>query len=356
MCTFVPMKPDAHHEFFMKRCLELAAAGFGRVAPNPLVGCVIVHDGRIIGEGFHRKYGEAHAEVHAIDSVREKNFLQDSVLYVNLEPCAHRGKTPPCADLIMQWRIPTVVTACHDPNPLVSGQGVQKLQAAGVEVVQGILKKEAEELNRRFFTFHTRKRPYVILKWAQSMDGFIDCCRIPGDGNKPEWITSEKLRMLVHKWRTEENAIMVGSRTALLDNPRLTARDWKGRAPLRIVVDRKNILPPELHVFDGSADTLVLNETLNCHKNNIEYLCMDFTHDIIDPLLSHLHTMHIQSLIVEGGSSLLASFINTGLWDEARVFTGDRKFGQGVSAPDFPFDPQSETLIGMDTLSIFRNN
>jgi diaminohydroxyphosphoribosylaminopyrimidine deaminase / 5-amino-6-(5-phosphoribosylamino)uracil reductase len=349
------MKKNTTHNAMMGRCLELALNGLGHVSPNPLVGCVIVHKGDVIGEGFHCRFGEAHAEVNAIANVADKSTLSSSTLYVNLEPCSHHGKTPPCTELIIKSGIKKVVLACKDPNPLVAGKGIKKLKQAGIEVISGVLEEEAMELNRRFITFHTEKRPYIILKWAQTLDGFIDTERKAGTKLKAAWITSESLRPLIHKWRTEEDAIMVGTNTALKDDPSLTAREWSGKNPLRIVIDRELSLPKKLHLFDGSVPTLVLTAKKATDKKNLEYCCMDFKKSIPEQLMQELYNRSIASLIVEGGCILLESFLSEGLWDEARVFTGNKRFVKGVKAPFFPFYPHSEETVGSDHYAYYRN-
>lgn len=339
---------------WMQRCLELAVNGLGQVSPNPMVGCVIVHEGSVIGEGFHRQYGGPHAEVHAINSVQDERLLSESTLYVSLEPCSHFGKTPPCADLIIAKGIKKVVVACMDVNPKVAGQGIQKLRNAGIEVTTGVLEAEAMELNKRFFTFHQQQRPYIILKWAQTLDGFIDIDRKASTVPAPTWITSEQLKPLVHKWRTEEDAIMVGTQTVLMDNPKLTAREWEGRNPLRIFIDRDLRVSHDFAVYDGSAPTWVLCAASPVHPAKAEYVVLDFSKDILPQLMERLYQQQIQSLIVEGGRTLLQSFIDGGLWDEARVFTGSKYFGQGVKAPDFPYVPNEIVRFGDDVLGVFR--
>jgi len=342
------------NQLWMQRCLELAANGRGQVSPNPMVGCVIVHEGRIIGEGFHRQYGGPHAEVHAINSVQDAGLLAESTLYVSLEPCSHYGKTPPCADLIISKGIKKVVVACTDVNPKVAGQGIQKLRDAGIEVTTGVLEAEARELNKRFFTFHQQQRPYIILKWAQTLDGFIDIDRQASTQPAPTWITSEQLKPLVHKWRTEEDAIMVGTQTVLMDNPKLTAREWEGRNPLRIFIDKDLRVSHDFAVYDGSAPTWVLCAAPPVHPAKAENVVLDFTKDILPQLMEKLYQQQIQSLIVEGGRTLLQSFISAGLWDEARVFTGNKYFGKGVKAPDFPNVPNEIVRFGEDVLGVFR--
>lgn len=321
------------HDTYMERCLQLALNGAGTVAPNPMVGAVVVHDGRIVGEGFHAQYGEAHAEVHAINSVKQKDLLRKSTLYVNLEPCAHHGKTPPCADLIIKVGIPEVVIGAADPFVQVNGKGIEKLQNAGCKVVVGVLKEQCEFLNRRFYTFHQKKRPYVMLKWAQSMDGFIDCIREQAQ-SKPNWLTHPYTRVLVHKWRCYESAIMVATNTAFVDNPKLNARDWYGNNPVRIVIDRELRLPENLSLFDQGIPTLVFTAKYKESIENLKFFIIDFSKNIVPQILAKLHELNIQSLIVEGGATLLNSFISCGLWDEARIFTAAHtKYNFGIIAP-----------------------
>ena len=340
-------------ELYMKRCLELAANGLGSVAPNPMVGCVIVHDGKVIGEGYHRLYGQAHAEVNAIEAVKEKDLLKQSTLYVNLEPCAHSGKTPPCAKLIASLGVPRVIIATVDPFDRVNGQGIALLKQAGCQVEVGVLAREAEELNRRFFIFQLRKRPYIILKWAQSGDGFLDRNR---DKTKesPSWITDETCRILVHKWRTEEQAIMVGTRTALLDNPQLTARSWQGNQPVRILVDRKLAVPKDARIFEDSSEVIVLNTVKQGIEANVHFVKIDFEH-LPAETLTELYGRSLQSVIIEGGAYLLRSFIEGGTWDEARIFTGPKDFRDGVKAPPLQGYCLVSEKIGNSRLDIFRN-
>ncbi len=342
------------HEKFIQRCFELAGKGLGTVAPNPLVGCVIVHNGNIIGEGYHQKFGEAHAEVNAINSVKDKALLKTSTLYVSLEPCSHFGKTPPCSDLIIKSEIPYVVISSVDPYPEVAGKGIEKLIKAGIKVETGILNNENEWLNRRFFTFHKKHRPYIILKWAQTKDGFIDAER-SHDKPKINWITNERCRILVHKWRTEEQAILIGTNTALNDNPQLTARSWTGKNPLRIVLDKNLFLSGLLNIFNKEANTLVFTEKEKKSKSNIEYFSVKFDNELISNILNELYNRKIQSLIIEGGSITLQSFIDNELWDEARVFTGDIKFESGLKAPVIQSKPTTSEVIGDSLLEIFVN-
>lgn len=337
----------------MKRCLELASKALQSTSPNPMVGSVIVCNGEIIGEGYHIRAGGPHAEVHAIRSVKNQELLKKSTLYVNLEPCAHQGRTPACSRLIIEKGIPEVVIGSIDPFSEVSGRGVDMLRAAGIKVRTGVLEEECNELNKRFFTFHKKQRPYVILKWAQSADGFIDKNR--SSDEKPAWLTNETARMLVHKWRAEEGAVLVGRKTALLDNPQLNVRDWHGENPLRIVLDPHLSLPDKLHVFDQQISTLILNSEKSELRHNIEYLKIDFDRMWIDQLFRHLHERNILSLFVEGGKQVLDSFIQSGMWDEARVFYGHANLMKGVAAPDFSFPAQSIDRISNCTLKVYYN-
>jgi len=318
----------------MLRCLELASRGLGQTKTNPLVGCVIVYNNKVIGEGFHEYFGGPHAEVNAINSVSNQNLLAESTLYVNLEPCSHFGKTPPCAMLIKQKSIPRVVVAMNDPNPVVSGRGIKMLKESGITVNTGILEKEARFLNRRFVTNQEKKRPYVILKWAQSSDGFIDILRKPGDPIQPNWITNKTARILVHKWRSEESAILAGVNTILTDNPALNLRDWPGENPTRVVVDRKLRIPRSAKLLDDKSKTLIFTskEPPKATKNT-RYLKIDENYNP-KALLSRLLEEGISSVIIEGGALTLDLFINNNLWDEARIFTGKQRFGEGVPAPE----------------------
>lgn len=318
-------------EEYMQRCLDLAQLGIGEVAPNPMVGCVIVHNGRIIGEGYHEKYGQAHAEVNAIRSVKNQELLCESTLYVSLEPCAHFGKTPPCSDLIIEKRIPKVVVGMVDPFAKVAGKGIEKMRAAGVEVEVGLLEKKCRNLNRRFFTFHEKKRPYVILKWAQTLDGFIDTDRT--ETVHPTWITNALAKRLVHKQRSEESAILIGTNTAQYDNPALTVREWSGRQPIRMVIDRTDRLSSNLTIFDHKAPTWVFAENESADEENLKFIKLDFSQNILPQLMDELYRREVLSVIVEGGSELLNSFLAIGLWDEAFVYTGNQFFGKGVTAP-----------------------
>jgi diaminohydroxyphosphoribosylaminopyrimidine deaminase / 5-amino-6-(5-phosphoribosylamino)uracil reductase len=342
------------HERYMRRCLELAAGGLGKVAPNPMVGSVIVHNGEVIGEGYHMNYGEAHAEVNAINAVRDKTLLSKATLYVNLEPCSHYGKTPPCADLIVHHKIPYIVLGNIDPNSLVKGKGVEKLVSSGCDVKLGVLEEDSRELNKRFFTFHEQKRPYIILKWAQSADRFLDVQRSIDQAGQQTLISNPSARRLVHKWRSEEQAIMVGTNTALLDNPQLTVRESEGRNPLRIFLDRELRVPLNYHLLDGSSPTIVFTETKEKRSEKAEYIFTKFDSDLPKKVINELHRRNIQSLIIEGGAQLLNSVITAGLWDEARVFTSRRRLGNGVSAPSFDIKPVYTEDIAGDQLNIYR--
>lgn len=343
-------------EFYMHRCLDLAKNGLGNVAPNPMVGCVIVHKNTIIGEGYHQHYGEPHAEVNAILSVKNKDLLTASTLYVNLEPCCHHGKTPPCTDLIIAEKIPEVIIGTVDPYDQVAGQGIARLRNHGVKVDVGILRNESIRLNKRFFTYHQKKRPYIILKWAQTADAFIDIERLPGNPAQPTWITSEKLRMLVHKWRTEEQALIVGTITALKDNPRLNVRDWSGNQPIRIVLDENLTLSHSLHLFDNTQKTLIFNQKKNEQKSITQWVKIDFTDpDFTNQLLRVLWENKIQSIIVEGGQKVLKTFIDNNIWEEARIFQGSKFFQKGLRAPTLPLKDFKQIFIGNEVLYWVKN-
>jgi len=348
-------KESTLHETYISRCLDLARLGLGHTAPNPLVGSVIVREGRIIGEGYHQQYGGPHAEVNAVNEVRDKKLLTDSVLYVNLEPCSHTGKTPPCADMIIQAGIPEVVIGTSDPNPLVSGKGIKKLEQNGVKVTCNVLSRECRELNNRFFTFHTRRRPYIVLKWARTSDGFIDMLRDKDSLSQPVWISNEISRMLVHKWRTEEQAILVGTRTALMDNPRLNAREWPGKSPVRMVIDRELKLPKYLNLFDNSQKTLVFNGQKSFTGGETHYIRLDFAGSVLEQLLSYLYKTGIQSVFVEGGRKLINSFIEEDCWDEARVLVGPKQFGAGIPSPEILTVKPLSYPIREDLLLVYHN-
>jgi diaminohydroxyphosphoribosylaminopyrimidine deaminase / 5-amino-6-(5-phosphoribosylamino)uracil reductase len=342
-------------EKYMFRCLELARLGAGEVAPNPMVGSVIVHNQKIIGEGFHRKYGQPHAEVNAINDVADLDLLKDSTLYVSLEPCAHHGLTPPCSDLIIEKQIPRVVIGIEDPFSEVAGKGIEKLLKAGIEVKRGVLESECRELNKRFFTFHEKKRPYIILKWAQTLDGFIDVDRTREDYGEPTWITGDLALRLVHKIRSKEAAILVGTKTAEKDNPSLTVRHWAGNNPLRIVIDKNNKLSGNLNLFDDSSKTLIFSSNELVQNEWNEWVKIDFQKEVIPRILSELSSRKILSVIVEGGKFLLEKFIESDLWDEMHVFTGNKFFTEGVRAPSVKGKLYAEELLDGDRITVFRN-
>jgi diaminohydroxyphosphoribosylaminopyrimidine deaminase/5-amino-6-(5-phosphoribosylamino)uracil reductase len=342
------------HEKYMQRCLDLAVKGRNHVAPNPMVGCVIVRKGHIIGEGYHQQYGEAHAEVNAINSVSDKKLLKESTLYVNLEPCAHFGKTPPCSELIVRMGIPKVFIGCQDSFSEVSGKGIARMEQAGIEVKLGVLENESRDLNRRFFIYHEQKRPYIILKWAQTLDAYMDVIRKPQDPIGVNWITHTNLKLPVHKWRAEEDAIMVGGMTALNDNPNLGTREWYGENPLRILVNKNMNLPDDLQLFDNSIHTLVFTQEPKLDKSNLKYIYTDFEKDLHKQILDKLYEMEVQSVIVEGGQMLLQSFIDRNLWDEARVLVGDKSFGEGLHAPKINSRFKASCRYGNDTILYYQ--
>jgi diaminohydroxyphosphoribosylaminopyrimidine deaminase / 5-amino-6-(5-phosphoribosylamino)uracil reductase len=339
----------------MRRCLELALLGAGHVAPNPMVGSVLVYsdpetgEERIIGEGYHERYGEKHAEANCIASVKEEDraLITRSTIYVSLEPCAHYGKQPPCADLIIDRQIPRVVAGCRDPFPEVNGKGIEKLRAAGVEVVVGVLEEECVEMNRRFFTFHTKHRPYIVLKWAQSGDG-----KIAADAGRT-YISNDYSNRLVHKWRAEEAAILVGTRTALLDDPALTVRLWNGSDPIRLVIDKELRLPLSLRLFDGKVRTIVFNFVRHEEGGIVEYYQLSPDSSLVHQVSMALTRLKIQSVLVEGGARLLQAFIDEGYWDEARVITNnDLTIPGGLPAPEL----KDARFAGVETRFVGAEN
>ncbi|WP_448699108.1 bifunctional diaminohydroxyphosphoribosylaminopyrimidine deaminase/5-amino-6-(5-phosphoribosylamino)uracil reductase RibD [Mucilaginibacter sp. AW1-3] len=345
----------ADHNKYMHRALELAKLGIGFVSPNPMVGAVIVCDDRIIGEGYHQQYGQAHAEVNAVNNVLDSfsdaaGLLKRSTIYVTLEPCAHYGKTPPCADLIIKHQISKVVVGSRDPFDQVNGKGIEKLRETGIDVTVGVLEAECIELNKRFFTRVQKQRPYIILKWAQTSDGFF----APEDSSQ-FWITGEASRKLVHQWRGEEDAMLVGKNTALIDNPRLNVRYGYGKSPKRVVIDRNLELPAELNLFDQSVDTFVFNAVKTDVDGKIKYIALeDFNNFVPQYVLFQLYLQDVQSVIIEGGAQTLKAFIEAGLWDEARVFTGKATLKNGIKAPVIAGDIISADVIGKDELRIIK--
>lgn len=322
---------------YMARCLFLARKSEGFTKSNPMVGAVIVHENKIIGEGYHRQYGEVHAEVNAINSVKDKSLLQESIMYVSLEPCAHHGKTPPCAELIIKNKIPRVVIAIRDPNPQVSGKGIDLLIKNGIDVKEGLLEEEAREINRFFFVNQLFSRPYVILKWAQSKDGFIDLHRKPEENRSPVIISNKITHSIVHKFRTRVQGILVGTNTAILDNPKLTARKWFGDDPTRIVIDKNNKIPLNSSLFDGTVPTIVFTTTIPVDRKdteNLKFIEIDFSKDTNKQILNHLYKENIYSLLIEGGAKLLSSFIEKNLWDEALIEVSEKRLHEGVNSPE----------------------
>lgn len=345
-------------ELYMQRCLGLAEMGMGNVSPNPMVGCVIVNQGKIIGEGYHEKFGAAHAEVNAVNDVLNRykdqapDLLRTATAYVSLEPCAHFGKTPPCADLLIKYSLKKVVIGNRDPFPDVNGKGIQKLEAAGIEVSSGILEAECTALNRRFFTRIARERPFIVLKWATTANGYF-----APKNTVQQWISGPLAKVLVHKWRTEEDAILIGRQTAMSDNPQLSSREWPGRNPVRILLDRKLSVPSGSHVYNDSAKTLIFNEIKTEVKGNIHFIQMeDMQYYLPQKIAFQLYLMDIQSVIIEGGANILNQFISSNLWDEARVFTSGTSWLEGLAAPHINGYVSDQCQIGQDRLTIYQNN
>ncbi|MEO6720784.1 MAG: bifunctional diaminohydroxyphosphoribosylaminopyrimidine deaminase/5-amino-6-(5-phosphoribosylamino)uracil reductase RibD [Ferruginibacter sp.] len=341
------------HEKYMQRCFALAQLGAGNVAPNPMVGAVLVHNDRIIGEGYHKQYGQAHAEVNCINDVSndDLHLIKEATMYVSLEPCAHYGKTPPCADLIIKNNILQVVVGCRDSYKEVAGKGIQKMEADGVQVITGVLEKEAQDLNRRFFMFHNLQRPYIILKWAQSENR-----KIASDTGGRVLISNEKTNRLVHKWRSEEAAILVGTNTALKDDPSLTTRNWKGKDPVRLVIDKELRLLRNLKLFDGTAQTIVFNG-IKDSEDTVVYIKLANDSNYLPQIMDRLFQLNIQSVLVEGGARLLQSFIDEGLWDEARVITNkELQIPFGIDAPELKnYQIRSGEQILSDTIQYYRH-
>ena len=342
-----------NHEFYMQRCLDLAKIGLAAASPNPSVGAVLVYENNIIGEGFTSAYGGAHAEVNCLNSVKAENkhLISKSTLYVSLEPCSHFGKTPPCSNLIIQNNIQKVFIACTDPNPLVAGKGIAKLKAAGIEVVENILEQEALASNKRFFIFHTQKRPYIILKWAQTPNGYF-----APNNNQQFWITNKKTKTLVHSWRSQEMAILVGGKTVLSDNPRLNTRLIEGKSPIRIVINTKTELKNNVHVLDQKIPTIIFNYDKNEKKENLQFILLDKTISYVPQILKHLFELNINSVIIEGGAATLNQFIEQNLWDEARILTGNKELHEGIKAPIVNGDIVEEFYILQDQIKILKND
>ena len=338
-------------EQYMQRALKLAQMGKFYAAPNPRVGAVIVHNEKIIGEGFHRKFGKEHAEVNAINAVKDKTLLSESTIYVTLEPCSHTGKTPPCADLIIRCNFKRVVICNQDPYKKVDGSGIKKLKKSGIKVEVGCLKSQGLEINKRFFTFHTKNRPYIILKWAESKDKFL----AKNDG-KQNWISNSISKQLVHAWRAEESAILVGKNTVLIDNPELTTREVKGRNPTRIVIDEKLELNQKLKIFNAAADTIILNSIENRKSSYCSFIMAELRENLPKVLAKICHEQNLQSVIIEGGANILNQFIARNMWDEARVFTGSVIFKGGIPAPKISKKQVIEINLKDNTLAIYKNH
>ncbi len=344
------------HEYYMQRCLDLASLGKGNVSPNPMVGCVIVHQRQIIGEGYHETFGQAHAEVDAINNVFEnypdqaEDLLREATAYVSLEPCAHFGKTPPCADLLVKHQLKRVVVGNTDPFDGVNGKGIGKLKDAGIEVITGVLEEACTNLNRRFFTRVTQHRPYIILKWAQTADGYF-----APNTSQQQWITGPEARTLVHQWRSEEDAILIGKNTALIDNPQLNTREVNGKNPIRLVIDKDLSIPQDYHIYNTDAKTIVFNELKTDVTGNIHFVQMEDMHFYLAQKIAYqLYLMDIQSVIIEGGVNLMQQFITANLWDEARIFTGNTNWHDGLAAPKINGNTVLKTEVGKDYLEIIK--
>ncbi len=338
---------------YMLRCIELAKNGLGNVSPNPLVGCVIVYNNKIIGEGYHQKYGENHAEVNALNQVKDKSILKDSTLYVTLEPCSHHGKTPPCVDVILKHHIPIVIIGCKDPFARVNGSGIKQLENKGVDVKIGLLEKKCQQLNQRFFTFHQKKRPYIILKWAKTKDSYIDRIRLT-DSTGINWITQPETKLLTHKWRAEEQALLVGYKTVLNDDPNLTVRKVIGNNPIRFIIDAELNCPSDAKIFNKKSKTIIFNKSRDEKRGHIEFV--KFNNDVIDTINRYCIKEGILSVMIEGGKRTIQTFIDQDLWDEARVLTGDIYFSNGLKAPEINQLPSYESSFGSDLITIYKND
>ena len=345
------------HKLYIKRCLQIAKNGVGVSRPNPSVGAVVVYQNKIIGEGFTSAYGGNHAEVNAINAVKDKVLLKEATIYVTLEPCSHFGKTPPCADLIVKHQLKNVVVGCVDSNSLVAGKGIERLINAGINVTVGVLEDECKEHHNRFFTVQNKKRPYIILKWAQTKDGFV--APLTKDEQKPVWISNPYSQQLVHKWRAQEHAILVGTNTVIADNPKLNVRSWTGQNPVRIVLDRTLRISENSSVLDGSVKTIIITEKEEyLFKSSRELILetIDFSHNLAKQVCNVLQKHQIQSVIIEGGTQTLQTFIDENLWDEARLFVGETTFKVGVKAPVFKKVVKEEINIKTDVLKIYTND
>ena len=346
-----------NHEFYIKRCLQIAKNGIGTSRPNPSVGAVIVCDQKIIGEGFTSNYGQNHAEVNAVNAVKNKDLLKEATIYVTLEPCSHFGKTPPCADLLIKHQFNKVVIGVVDANNLVAGKGIDRLKKAGIQVVVGVLEDECKAHHKRFFTVQEKKRPYIILKWAETKDGFI--APLTKNEQKPIWISNKISQQVVHKFRSEEQAILVGTNTVVADNPKLNIRSWSGNNPVRIVLDRNLRIPEKANVFDKSIKTIVIiSKGLNSLENskNLIFEEIDYAINMAAQICEVLHTHQIQSVLIEGGTKTLQTFIDANLWDEANVFIGENSFKNGIKAPCFSAKLASQLHIKNDILNKYIND
>nr|WP_041802179.1 bifunctional diaminohydroxyphosphoribosylaminopyrimidine deaminase/5-amino-6-(5-phosphoribosylamino)uracil reductase RibD [Allomuricauda ruestringensis] len=347
------------HQKYILRCIELAKKGLGTTAPNPMVGCVIVHNKKIIGEGFTDPYGSPHAEVNAINSVKDKSLLKESLLYVTLEPCSHYGKTPPCADLIAKHQLKEVFIGLQDPHDKVAGKGIKKLEDAGCKVTIGVLEDECRKHHKRFLTFQEKKRPYIILKWAESDDGFLaPDASLRKESPEPFWITNAHSKQLVHQWRSQEQAILVGTRTVLEDNPKLTTRNWAGKDPIRVVLDKNLRIDSSFHILDTSVQTIVLTEVRDesLYIKGMDYAVLDFSKPLAAQICDVLHQHNITSVIIEGGAKTLQTFMDENLWDEARVFKGAICFKSGLPAPKLLGILLHQNKILTDTLTVYSND
>ena len=340
-----------NHEIFMRECIVLAKKGIMNVSPNPMVGCVIVYKDKIISSGYHKEYGGNHAEVNAIENSIDKKILSKSTLYVNLEPCSHYGQTPPCCNLIVKYNIPNVVIGTEDPCSLVKGNGIKYLIENKVNVICGILENKCKKLNKRFFIYQKNKRPYIILKWAKSKDGYI----APKDQEKSFWMTSNKSKKKVHKWRSEEDSILVGTKTVVKDNPELTVREISGKNPIRIVIDRDLSLDLKRKIFNQQSETIIFNDKINLTTKNLIYVKSDFK-NLVEDILNKLYNLKIISLIVEGGKYTIDKFISSNNWDEARVFTSEKTLITGIMSPTIKCNPSKTKNIDSDKLDIYFND
>jgi diaminohydroxyphosphoribosylaminopyrimidine deaminase/5-amino-6-(5-phosphoribosylamino)uracil reductase len=339
----------------MRRCLDLASMAEGLTYPNPMVGAVVVCDGQVVGEGYHIKAGGPHAEVIAINSVSDKEVLKSSALYVSLEPCSHFGKTPPCADFIISHSIPKVIIGAVDSSDKVSGQGISRMRNAGCEVITGVLEQESRRLNRRFFTFHEKKRPYITLKWAQSADRYIDIMRSDNHRIEPTWITGKPERSLVHKWRTEEESILTGAGTVRTDDPRLNVRDWKGRDPLRLILSSSGNIDKGSAMLKDGNETLMFTDNPDAAIPGVRAIQLDNNIPACMNIAQFLYNSGIQSLLIEGGADVLSHFISNGFWDEARIFSGNQYFESGISAPVLNGKLLSKTEFSSSILEVYLN-